>query len=209
VFHSKLHRLAVVSAALVLAASCSDAPTATPTRLDRLPIMASQQDKVARVKLLKRTYTISEDIATSAAIGPAGGVLAVPEAGLLVYFPPGALVQSTLITATAFKGKNVAYDFQPHGLRFVTPIYVMQELVRTELNTARAMKKEMGIWAGYLANGTDDILPDGSATFSEVFNAFFDGTGSDRLAVFTTTHFSGYAMASGLRGTPVQLPSEQ
>jgi hypothetical protein len=203
VFHFKLYRHTAVSAALLFAASCSDAPTGVPpSQLERAGTIASKRDRsVASGEVIRRTFSFAEDVAMSATISPDGGVLAFPEAGLFLLFPPGAVSQTTVVTATAFKGSRVAYDFQPHGLTFATPIYIAQVLMDTELNTPRAMKKQQSVWAGYLSNGAEDLLPDGSANFAEVFDAFFHGSGSERLVVFSTTHFSGYCIATGVRGT--------
>ena len=118
------------------------------------------------------------------------------EAGLMLVFPPGALSETTVITATAARGKGIVYDFQPHGLTFDEPIYVVQALLNTEL---QHRKKRPAIWGAYLDHGDSDVLPDGSALFTETFPAWYSGKGSDALLVFTTTHFSQYAWASGVR----------
>jgi hypothetical protein len=189
---------------MLLGAGCGDRPATAPpeaSELERADAPAMNSMYVARGYLVKRTFTLPNDTATTATITPEGGFLSFPEAGLLLYFPKGAVSETIQVTATALKGNRVAYDFQPHGITFNTPIYVAQELLRTELNTPRANKKRPDVWAGYLYNGTDDILTDGSANFTEVFDAFYYGKGSETLAVFTTTHFSGYAMASGRRET--------
>ena len=209
-FHSMLYRRTVASTALLFAASCSDGPTGPPaSSLEHAGTVASQRSRyVANGDVLKRTFAFSRDVSRSATITPEGGVLAFPEAGLFLIFPPGALTQTTVVTATALKGNRVAYDFQPHGTLFATPIYVAQGLLRTELH-GRGSRGEKAVWGGYLLNGASDIGADGSANFSEVFSAFFQGKGSDRLAVFSTTHFSGYAMASGIRETRLPLPGQE
>lgn len=200
--HLKLYRYAAVAAALMFGASCGDSPTATPpptVELERVGATASAQDgSITRGYLLKRNVTLSSDVSTSATITPDGGFLMFAEAGLLLYFPEGAVSETTVITATALKGNRVAYDFQPHGIVFNTPVYVAQELLQTELNTPRVRKKG-AVWGAYLSHGAEDILADGSATVTEVFNVFYHGKGSETLAVFTTTHFSGYAFGSGRR----------
>ena len=201
-FTSKLYRHVAVSAAVLLTASCSDGPTAS-SPLQRSDAVASEQTYIARGYLVKRTFTLGEDISTTTTITPEGGFLFFEQAGLILYFPAGAVSEPLTITATALKGNRVAYDFQPHGVTFNVPIYVAQMLVQTELNTPRALKKRPDVWGGYLSNGAADILADGSANLTEVFDAFFHGKGSETLAVFTTTHFSGYAFGSGLRGPPM------
>lgn len=204
---SKLYRCAAVSAALLAGGSCGDSPTAPGDggaglqRASRVTAVASGY--VARGSLIKRTFTLAENISTSATISPTGGYLSFPQVGLVLYFPPGAVSGTVVVTATAMKGNRVVYDFQPHGIVFDTPIYVAQSLALTELSTPRAVRKQQDVWAGFLRRGAADMLGDGSANFTEVFDAFLYGKGGGTVAVFTTDHFSGYAMASGRREVPV------
>ena len=202
-FHSKLRRHAAVSAALLIAAACGDNPagitSATPD-LQRVETEAASltSDHVARGLLIRRDVNLRKDVSASAIITPKGGFLALRETGLLVYFPSGAVSRDVEITATALKGNRVVYDFQPHGLAFATPIHVAQSLANTEIGT-RGGRKAQDVWVGYLDHGDADVNADGNARFSEVFDVFFQGAGREALAVFTTTHFPGYAMASGRR----------
>ena len=208
-FQSKRHRHAAVSAALLIAASCSDGPGITsvsPELRNVGPASASQHvEYVAHGSILKRSARLDEDLSASATITPEGGLIAIPQAGLLLYFPSGAVSQTIEVTATAVKGNRVVYDFQPHGLTFDTPIYVAQRLQLTELDTPRSGRKRPAVWAGYLSRGVEDILSNGGGNFSEVFDAFYHGKGSEAAVVFSTTHFSGYAMASG-RKEPPRVP---
>jgi hypothetical protein len=149
--------------------------------------------------VVKRSSSLEADVSVTGTITPSGGVLALPEAGLLLYVPEGAVAEPVEITATALQGNRVVYDFQPHGLTFATPVYVAQLALGTELDSPRARKKRPDVWAGYLAAGTADVMSNGTAMFTETFDAFYHGSGSETVVVFSTTHFSGYAMASGRR----------
>jgi hypothetical protein len=206
VFHARFNRYVAVALAALLGASCSDGSTAprpaATSEHDRALTTARAHSYIARGEIVKRTGNLQEDISATATITPEGGSLSLPEAGLVLFFPRDAVSETIEVTATALKGKRLVYDFQPHGLVFNTPIYVAQQLRGTELNAQRTQKKGLDVWAGYLSRGTDDILADGSANFTETFDATYYGTGSETLAVFMTTHFSGYAMASGRRETP-------
>jgi len=204
VFHSKLYRYVAVSAALLIGAGCGDSPTGTtPPALERGGATASlHEGYIAQGYLVKRNFTLPNDTSVSTTITPEGGFLWFAEVGLFMYFPEGAVSAPITVTATALKGNRTAYDFQPHGTVFNTPIYVAQELLLTELNTPRAKQKRPEVWGAYLSHGAEDILSDGSARLTEVFNAFYHGKGSETLAVFTTTHFSGYAFGSGRREAP-------
>lgn len=199
VLYSKLHRHAAVWAALILATSCSDATSVTDpvAPLHRADATASQRGSHgSQGDVLKRDRRLSEDLSRSATIGREGGVLALREAGLMLVVPPGALSVPTVITATALKGKTIAYDFQPHGTTFNEPVYMVQALRNTEIGHK---KKRPTVWGAYLDHGAEDMLDDGSALVSEVFPAYYSGKGNDALVIFTTTHFSGYAWASGMR----------
>jgi hypothetical protein len=111
--------------------------------------------------------------------------------------PMCAVTADLQVRATAHMGNKIVYDFQPHGTQFATPIYVAQLLLNTELHNSRARNKRPEIWGGYLAHGLEDVDVDGTGYFAEVFNGAYSGRGLETYAVFTTTHFSGYALASG------------
>ena len=207
VFDSKLYRHTVVSAALLLVASCADAPTAT-TAVEHVEAVAATRPQKTPAVIVNRIVALAEDISTSTTVGPEGGALVLPAAGLVIYFPPGAVTETMTISATALKGSGIVYDFQPHGTTFAAPIFVTQQLAVTELNSPKSFKKRLELYGGYLTNGTDDILADGTANFAELFEAMLYGDGTERLAVFSTNHFSGYAMASGYLDVKVEVPGQ-
>jgi hypothetical protein len=187
---------------LLLAASavaCNDA-TAPQTEMRRAGrAAATHTDAIAKGLIVKRTTTLVADEVVTTTVTPAGGWLYMPQAGLYLYFPQGAVSSDLVVTATAHAGSRVTYDFQPHGTVFATPVYIAQLLLNTELNTPRAKNRRPDVWGGYLSHGLEDVEVDGTGYFSEVFNAAYGGKGSETYAVFTTTHFSGYALASGRR----------
>ena len=200
-FYSKLHRYVAVSAALFVATSCSDGsgiadPISPLTRTDAVASARGNHGK--REHVLKRESRLRDAVSASATITPEGGVLQLPEAGLLMYFPPGAVARTTVVSAKARRGNHVVYDFQPHGLTFSTPIYVAQSLAYTELSSARARAKRPYVSGAYLSNGEADLFADGSATLAEIFDTHYSGTDGEMLAVFATTHFSGYVFVSGV-----------
>ena len=63
------------------------------------------------------------------------------------------------------------------------------------------------LYAGYMPNGRDDIdYATGTATFTEIFDVhYYDNdtefSTSPSVAKFYTSHFSGYALASGAKPT--------
>src|SRR3954467_4540180 len=112
------HRL-LLTAAILLAVACGDSGVTTPPPSPQpkkptsgLRSTAPTSDVVQvlyRTKALPRNFTASEDI------GPAGGTIDIPAAGVHVRFASGAVHSKTRITMTAIAGDVVAYEFQPHG----------------------------------------------------------------------------------------------
>lgn len=64
-------------------------------------------------------------------IGPAGGEISIPETGLTMSFPAGAVAAPITITITADE-KYVAYKMEPAGTQFLKNVTVTQSLARTE-----------------------------------------------------------------------------
>jgi hypothetical protein len=85
------------------------------------------------VRGVTRAVPLSKDIAVSAVIGKQGGTIKIPEAGLTLVVPPGAVSSNVTFTATALAGRIVAYDFQPHGTKFAVPLQFTQDLRKTSL----------------------------------------------------------------------------
>lgn len=198
---NKLRCAALTFAALAIA-GCGDRGYSTaPLTPFSAPLANTHEELLTTAKglIVKRTIDLTADIVVSSTITPAGGWLQIPEAGLFMYFPRGAVSADLVVTATAHAGKRVVYSFEPHGTRFNTPVWIVQEVRYTELNTPRSEKRRPKVWAGYLDDGLADVTEDGYGLFAEVFDAAYYGKGNEALAYFTTMHFSGYAMASGRR----------
>ena len=150
-----------------------------------------------RLPLLRRLTPLSRDYATSATIGVLGGIMVIPQAGLTVVIPPGAVTTPTKITITAFDGSLVDYSFAPHGLRFGLPISVVQLISMT--NAAGNLSLLSSLTGGYLPNDLGDVSSSGIGSFSELFKVRIvpPGIAVGPAALFTTNHFSGYAYATG------------
>jgi len=184
---------ACVDNASLTAPSDDSAPVAIPPSFDETPVQTLSGGIV-----VKRTSVINTDIVVTQTITADGGWIAIPDAGLYLYFPRGAVSEPLTVTATAHKGNKVVYSFEPHGTHFNTPVYMAQLLRYTELNTPRNRKTQVP-WYGYMPDGLADVNEDGTAQFAEVFNAEYYGKGNETYALGSTTHFSGYALASGRR----------
>ena len=134
-----------------------------------------------------------------------GATIKLPAAGLTLRFQAGAVAQPLTVTLTAHPGDQVSYDFQPHGVRFLKPVLVQQDLKGTKAENDLRMMSDLK--AGYLANGTADIDAQGRATMTEVYatQLYSEGGPKVRQLRFTLTHFSGYILASGV-GACALLP---
>ena len=185
-----LRAAAALLAAATLAACADKAPTA-PSAAPAAAWTTTSGSTLVSATTLRRTTALRANVTRSVTLDRTGGKLAIPEAGLTIVIPANALPTSPMtITATAYAGTTVAYDFQPHGTRFLAPVRVQQALSGTSWdgNTGR-----MQLEGGYYANDTQLDRVAGTAQLSELFPVTLSGG----VASFTTPHFSGYIVATG------------
>ena len=105
--------------------------------------------------------------------------------------PSSPVSEPTAFSATAHRGKIVAYDFQPSG-RFDVPIEVTQDLYYTSWHHQADLTDVFG---GYYTS--DNALDDEQAEVevSEVPPSVVD---VEKCKVtFAVAHFSGYVIATG------------
>ena len=142
------------------------------------------------VRGVTRASPLEKDISVSAVIGSKGGTLSIPDAGLTLVVPAGAVNSDTKFEATALAGKLVAYEFEPHGTTFAVPLQFTQDLRKTSL---------IGSLTGTLMNGayfTDrDKLNQtlGIALVKELRPAVVNLL--KFRATFPIDHFSGYLIS--------------
>ena len=134
----------------------------------------------------------------SAVVGPDGGSLTLPGSDFQMNIPAGALSDSTVITVTSKGGVHVAYDMQPHGLVFLKPVSVVQQLRNTALyRTAEAGK----VRSAFLPDGKEEIAWDDSASPAELPAGSTLYSGPDAVAethIWYLNHFSRYILISGV-----------
>lgn len=167
--------------AVVLAGCSADAPTAVEPRIGAPVVMGA----------VTRYRPLTEDLTVTATIGSDGGKLEIPEAGLTMTVPAGAVSEPVVFRATARKGAIVAYDFEPSG-RFDVPLEVTQDLYYTSWHHQADLTD---VFAGYYAGpgALDD--EQGEAEVSEVPPSTVD---VEKCKVsFAVSHFSGYVIATG------------
>jgi hypothetical protein len=142
------------------------------------------------VRGVTRNTALSSDISVSAVIGKAGGTITIPDAGLTLVVPPGAVSSNTKFTATAIAGRMVAYEFEPHGTKFAVPLQFTQDLRKVSLlNTLTAP-----LMNGAYFTDRDKISQTlGIGLVSEVLPATVDLL--KLRASFPIKHFSGYLVS--------------
>ena len=142
------------------------------------------------VRGVTRNASLQQDISVSAVIGKAGGTLSIPEAGLTLVVPPGAVASNTKFTATALAGRMVAYEFEPHGTNFAVPLKFSQDLRKVSLLGALTSPLMDGAYFTDEGKLNQDL---GLAVVTELLPATVDLL---RWRVsFPVTHFSGYLVS--------------
>jgi hypothetical protein len=178
-----------------MTAACSDQQgnPVMPGGLTYDEVVDGSRDLTA-VSVLQRLQPLDSAISVTAPIGWAGGKIEIPEAGLRVRIPAGALDlgkrESIDITVTALPGANVAYDFQPHGLRFREALTVEQD---SRVTAEGRHPDKSALEGAYFPDPS--LLGDGTAGVSEFRPTNFDVHGH-RFS-WGVEHFSGYLLASG------------
>lgn len=196
--------LAASTALAVLATACSDASQSAPSARTVAPQQPSLSAGAAAsvAHSARRARPLSHDVRATVTIdAQRGGTLSVPEAGLTVVVPPGALPagQSSLeLSVTAYAGSQLAYEFEPSGTQFTRPITVRQDIAMLAdaglLGTRRAPE------LGYFRAKSDLHANTGTAqTYERLVGSV--ATGTD--IAFDVWHFSGYIVVWGIAADAV------
>jgi len=184
---------ATITAALLTYGCANDSVTAPASTPVAAPAGASPSllgsllgQTTTVTPLLRKTPITS--VTASATIGPLGGVLALPSAGLTVVVPPLAVTTATKMSVTAVAGSSVAYEFEPHGIKFSVPLVATQSLKGTQAQSGGSINP-LSLFAGY--------FPDSKqiTSVSELLNLNVNVLG--QTSVLTIWHFSGYIIATG------------
>ncbi len=182
--------LATFACALVASACIPDRTVTPDEKLSASGEHSAVKGKEATYALgVSRLVPLTKQMTASMVIGAGGGSLSIPEAGVTITVPAGALASNTEISITARKGALIAYDFKPHGLTFATPLMFTQQLSGTNATLANISLFQLGYYEDPIAlNAT-------GGTMSEMIN----GSVNAVTWVFTSTipHFSGYMMSCG------------
>ena len=187
---------AIALSALALVSCGTESPTAALPQLQQSPPQNASRDLLGLNALLgmdglQRTRPLAEPITVSKVIGPDGGTLAIPEAGVTVTVPRGALAATTNIVMTARAGTLVAYDFAPHGITFAKPLVFSQKLSGTNATLLSAPLLQLGYYEDA------SLLTKTGGLVSQLLG----GTVNTLTWTFTSSipHFSGYMVSCGRR----------
>lgn len=182
----------VLGLALVTVPGCIDGPGATEPIVEQpsegllgglLGLGGGNQP----VDVLERTTPLAATEVVSDVIGPFGGIIHLPNAGLVVRVPLLALRQPTTITVTAPAGDLVGYHFQPHGLQFRRDVILLQDLSDTEASALLGLGKNLQ--AAYFQGPLTPVVNALELLSLDIFGAINVGR-------FKIDHFSGYVIAT-------------
>jgi len=193
----RLFTLTSVATAALFAYGCGESPTAPSPAAVSAPVEASNTllgsllGTSTTVTPLLRTTPLKTSITAAQTIGPLGGVLSIPSAGITVVVPPLAVTKATKISVTALAGSNVAYQFEPHGIKFTIPLVATQSLKGTQAQSG-GLISPLSLFAGY--------FPDGSKVTSVTELLNLNVNLLNQTSVLTIWHFSGYIIATGRSG---------
>ena len=190
--------------------ACADAPAAPPTPTASASL--SQLTGTLTGTLTATTSTLTSTVTSltgtvvhgllwtspvgeqsaSRVIGPAGGSLSMQD-GIKVVVPRGAVSRDVRFSVTRLPGIIVAYDFQPHGIKFAVPVQIEQPTAGTGLLGLLRSNPETTVRGAYFAKQSllDQLL--GTAVVTEFRPASIS---ADRKWIrFTADHFSGYMVS--------------
>jgi hypothetical protein len=198
---------ALLTAAAATLLGCQDrlGPTeAEPVNLATVSALAERalanvqfaNSGTSSLTVLRRTMPLRTDVSASRTIGPDGGVIYLPGAGLTFVVPRGALATPVTISARAPAGQYLVYSFEPHGLVFRVPAYAAVSLRGTTARENGALLAALR--AGYIADASAVDQNGYAATYQE---EPVEVDGLESIAVFNVPHFSTLALASGATKT--------
>jgi len=201
---TRLLRSVVAFATAILIASCADSIATSPTApVDAVPSHdsgsgdsgSSQGSGSSQLELRAVWWkTDHENVRVSQAIGPAGGTISIPETGLTIQFPAGAVRQLLTITITADEN-YVAYKMDPSGTTFLKDVQVTQSLATTSM-FGEPLKSQL--YAAYIAD--DNVQLSGNVPVTEIEPSKTIFSDLDprlpQAQVWVIRHFSRYMLAS-------------
>ncbi|MGZ3372849.1 MAG: hypothetical protein ACXU9Z_06135 [Gemmatimonadaceae bacterium] len=199
--------LAVVAGAFIIA-SCSEAGISGPSATQQTIAAAASAQPVAdhragsgtdagqlELKALWWSKQHKDVVKVSKTIDQSGGTISIPETGLTLSFPAGAVAAPITITITS-DDRYVAYKMEPTGTRFLKDVTATQQLNTTSIFGSPLRSQ---LYAAYIAE--DNIKLSGKVPVLEIEpgTTIFSVLSSllPQAHVWTIRHFSRYMLASG------------
>jgi hypothetical protein len=189
-----IRSLAVVAGAVIIA-SCSGAGISDPnTNQATIAAPATDPSKLdLRAVWWKNQY--QDVIKVSKIIDQSGGTISIPETGLTLSFPAGAVAAPLTVIVTA-DAQYVAYKMEPTGTQFLKDVTATQ-LLNTTMLSGSPLRSQL--YAAYIADdsvsltGKVPVLElEPSTTIFSVLSPLLP-----QAHVWTIRHFSRYMLASG------------
>jgi hypothetical protein len=189
-----IRSLAVVAGAVIIA-SCSGAGISDPnTNQATIAAPATDPSKLdLRAVWWKNQY--QDVIKVSKIIDQSGGTISIPETGLTLSFPAGAVATPLTVIVTV-DAQYVAYKMEPTGTQFLKDVTATQ-LLNTTMLSGSPLRSQL--YAAYIADdsvsltGKVPVLElEPSTTIFSVLSPLLP-----QAHVWTIRHFSRYMLASG------------
>jgi hypothetical protein len=191
-------RSLVTALGTAILVSCADSGLIGPT--DGLPgtqggvVVNPGSNTPTQLQALWWNQDLTAPVTVSKTIGSSGGTIAIPETGLTVSFPAGAVQSPLAITITA-DTRYVAYKMEPSGTRFLKDVTATQQLSATQLAGAALQGQ---IYSAYVAD--DSVSLSGKVPVLEIEPSTTILSAASpqvpQAQVWTIRHFSRYMLAS-------------
>ena len=191
-------KLIVLSATILgfatLVYGCRDSSTPVEADVGVVGRSADSSTSVGdSISVVRRGSPLAGDVSASQEIGPSGGTISLPDAGLTLEFSAGAVPAPTVITARMLAGNFVVFTCEPHGLVFNAPVKARLDLKALGTNKGQIVSGHFKI--GYIM-APSAVDSAGHATALEQLPVDVQLVG--RYASFQLPHFSTFALASGV-----------
>ena len=202
---SKLFRSLPVILSLLVIASCSDSGVSSVTgpaesadqgALPAGPGLSGSPIDATGLELRAAWWSNehTNQVRVSKTIGALGGIISIPETGLTVSFPAGAVTAPITITITADQD-YVAYKMEPTGTKFLKDVTVTQSLAATEFGL-RPLRTQL--FAAYIADDSVNLSGKVPVLELEPSETIFSLLPLIPQAhVWIIRHFSRYMLSSG------------
>jgi hypothetical protein len=138
-------------------------------------------------------------VTSSATIGSEGGWVELAATGSYLYVPKGTVSAPTTFSIKAMAGKLVAFDFQPAGSVFKTPVFLVQDKTFLSNNPLTSVLSLVGATQqlGYVPDEATLDQLGMTAKGQELRPNLLDNT--QQYLAYPIYHFSGYIVSWGFR----------